>query len=62
MGVQELRHEINGVLQSFDKKELEIILKLLLQMKDNPAKTITLIGNLQKIILEDANLLKRLAQ
>ncbi len=62
MGVQELRHEINGVLQSFDKKELEIILKLLLQMKDNPAKTIALIGNLQKIILEDANLLKRLAQ
>ena len=62
MGVQELRHEIDSVLQSFDKKELEIILKLLLQMKDNPAKTVALIGNLHKIILEDANLLKRLAQ
>ena len=62
MGVQELRHEIDGVLQTFDRKELEVILSLLKQMKDNPKKTITLIGNLQKIILEDASLLKRLAK
>ena len=62
MGVQELRHEIDGVLQTFDRKELEVILSLLKQMKDNTKKTITLIGNLQKIILEDASLLKRLAK
>ena len=62
MGVQELRVEINSVLQSFEKKELEIVLNLLKQMKENPAKTMVLIGNLQKIILEDSNLLKRLAQ
>ncbi|MBK7871822.1 MAG: hypothetical protein IPJ74_14650 [Saprospiraceae bacterium] len=62
MGVQELKLEINNILQQFDKKELEIILNLLKQMKSKPQQAIELIGNLQKIIAEDSNLLKRLAE
>lgn len=62
MTTQELRVEINTVLQSLEKKELAIVLNMIKQIQEKSVETTQLLENLQKIIQEDGELLKRLAE
>jgi hypothetical protein len=62
MSTQELMSKINSELQELDKKELEVVLSLLRQLKEGSGKPFALFAHLQRILKEDHNLLNRLAQ
>lgn len=62
MGIQDLRLEIDTILNSLGEEELQSVLDYLNQVKELNIKELNMSSNLSKIINEDSNLLKRLAQ
>ena len=61
MSKDEIKYEINKVLDDFSDKALEELLTFLRQLK--PANNVTLSSDqLQKILSEDKQLLEKLAQ
>jgi len=59
---KELRTEINDIILSLPENKLETILEYLKQVKQSDEKQLEMAEYLSKILNEDAELLKRLAQ
>jgi len=62
MAVKEIRTRIQDLINSIPEENLEEIYKYLQEVKDIPSARIKRSKNLSKILTEDAELLKRLAQ
>lgn len=62
MTVQDIRTEIDQVLATLSSEELKLVLSLLKQFKGNSPKNLELALNLGRIIQEDGEVLKKLAE
>jgi hypothetical protein len=62
MSKEEIKSEINKVLDTLPDKALEDLLSFLKNIGDNSSRTFDTGTLLKKILEEDNNLLKRLAQ
>ena len=62
MTTNQIKTEIQKVLDTVPETVLEDILKYLKNLADKPGDTITLSQNLRKILSEDKELLDRLAK
>lgn len=62
MGKTEVKTEINKVLENIPEEVLKQILDVLKQFQPNQSMDIFMLDNLNKVINENDNLLKRLAQ
>lgn len=61
MSKEEIKSEINKILDTLPDTVLEDLLSLLSSISDSPSRTFDTIALLSKILEEDNNLLKRLA-
>ena len=61
MSKEEIKSEINKILDTLPDKALEDLLSLLRSISDSQSRTFDTIAILSKILEEDNNLLKRLA-
>ncbi|GAB2677465.1 hypothetical protein GCM10027036_34140 [Flavihumibacter cheonanensis] len=61
MSKEEIKSEINKILDTLPDTVLEDLLSLLSSISDSPSRTFDAIALLSKILEEDNNLLKRLA-
>ncbi len=61
MSKEEIKSEINKILDTLPDKALEDLLSLLKSISDSHSRTFDTIALLSKILEEDNNLLKRLA-
>ena len=62
MSKEQLKTEINQLLDSTDEQVLNEILSYLKSVKNKPSRTVQLSHNLRTILSEDAKLLERLAK
>lgn len=62
MSKEELKTEINILLDSTDETVLNEILSYLKSVKENPSRSFKLSKDLKTILSEDAKLLERLAK
>ena len=62
MGKQEIKIEINKALDEIPEDVLSQILELLKQFQNKDSYDISLIKNLNKVLSEDYELLKKLSQ
>ncbi len=62
MGIQDIRIEIDKILNSLPEEELKSVLDYLKEVNKLTIKELSLTHNLGKILKEDTNLLKRLAE
>jgi hypothetical protein len=61
MSKEDIKSEINKILDTLPDTVLEDLLSLLRSISDSPSRTFDTIALLSKILEEDNNLLKRLA-
>jgi hypothetical protein len=62
MSKEEIKYEINKVLNNFSDKALEELLSFIKEIDAKRASTMPLTASLHKILAEDQELLTRLAQ
>jgi len=62
MSKEEIKHEINKVLDHLSDKTLQDILSILKNMEGNPTFTLADRATLDKILSEDKDLLEKLAK
>ena len=62
MSIKEIKYEIDAILNSLPEDELKSVLDYLKQVKSLNSSELKISTNISKIIREDSNLLKRLAQ
>lgn len=62
MGKQEIKNEINKKIEEIPEEFLAPILDLLNQLQRKDVTDLSLLKNLSKVLLEDDELLKKLAQ